>query len=648
MASTISFRISQRLDASLDELMKIAARLSNRDEMTVVALGHRLLAIPPKGVTLGGVSQLNNDGTPLQLCLSMSEKNLGVRLIADPAWRLGLADERFEASLESFNAASEESSEESGAVEMRPLLQRLIDLAKPLDKRVVDQFTRGFFWIGRGLNQPGVAVYHDTKPYGDSAWALAARWLKELLPDARIVDATLDRLREHVSLASVGLEGARAGEARAKIYWRLKTPVRLSALGIDLLDDSAFALFLAEAIGQRDMRLSGTVMSLGFDLSNGEIEDVKIDLCGHCLPQSPREWLTTLDELSETFGLSRFPVYDEILEEGCEVAFLGLGLNRRGQKRLNLYLKPPRQNQSIYDSINNAVDYLLDLQRSDGAWDDYQLPVGRATQWVTAFVGQALADASSCCNRPEARAAAVQAARWLNENRSYAAGWGYNSLTGVDADSTGLAIRLFRKVGLPVEPRDEQRLLAQWREGGGFATYDGPENWGAAHPCVTAVAFLALAPEDRRRLSPELRHYLHRAALPDGTWPAYWWRNHYYSTYHHLILLRELGLRDSFAPTIAETVVPYAASDFEFTYALGIEHLRDPSSPKFNDLLARLLARQHADGGWSGGYNLRVTDPSCARPWEEARGSLYRDMFNTITTGSAVMVLAEVARDSRF
>jgi len=643
MASTISCRISQRLEASLDELMKIAAKLSNQDERTVVTLGHRLLALPPKGAILGGVSQLNNDGTPLQLCLSMSGKKLGVRLIADPAWRLGLADQRFEASLDSFNAASEES----GAIAMRPLWQRLIDLAKPLDKRVVDRFTRGFFWVGRGINLSGVAIYHDTKPYGDSAWALTTSWLKELLSNASTVDSTLDPIREHVNLASVGLEGGRASRARAKIYWRLKTPVRLSALGIDLLDDPAFALFLARAVGPRKMRLSGTVMALGFDLSKGEIEDVKIDLCGHCLPLSPGEWLNTLEELSDSYGLARFPVYNEILEGRCEVAFIGMGLNRSRQKRLNLYLKTPRQRHGygLDNSINNAVDYLLDLQRSDGAWDDYQLPVGRATQWVTAFVGQALADASSYGNRPEARTAAIRAARWLCENRSYTAGWGYNSKTGVDADSTGLVIRLFRKLGLPVEPRDERRLLAQWRKGGGFATYDGPDNWGAAHPCVTAVAFLALAPEDRQRLSTELNDYLHRTMLPDGTWPAYWWRSNFYSTYHHLIMLRELGLYDSFAPE-AETVVPYAASDFELTYAVGIEKLRNHSSQKYNDLLARLLERQHADGGWSGGYNLRVTDPGCAKPWEEARGSLYRDMFNTITTASAVMVLAEVARDS--
>lgn len=636
-------RGSHHPKASIDDLLAIGARLASEREFNVRSLGHSLLAARPDGGGFGGVSQLNNDGTPVQLCLSSSPERIGVRLIVDPAWQLSAPAERYEASLCALN----EACERAGAVAMRPLCQTMLDVARPDDERIVNQFTRGFFWIGVGVGQHGLAVYLDTKPYGDSAWELATLWLEQILPGSPSVRPLLSGLSRLATLASIGIEGKSPVEARAKLYWRLNRPVRLDTLGADLLGDAALSAFLTHVVGQRAMRLSGTVLSLGFKLATGEIEDAKIDLCGHCLVQSPASWLDTLDHLSEMFGLQRFPVLSELLEGHSEVAFLGLGIDRHGGRRLNLYLKPPGLGKTSdpHRRLDAAVEYLLDLQQPDGSWHDYQLPVGRATQWVTAFVGLALAQASAANRLPEARAAAERAAEWLTRTRAYPAGWGYNEKTGVDADSTGLVLRLLRAVGYAVEPRDEQRLLAQWREGGGFAAYNSPHYWGAAHPCVTAVAFMALSSEDRRRLSSELEEYLRRVAQPDGTWPAYWWRTHFYSTYHFMVLLRRLGLQASFSDPVGELATPDDVSAFDLAYAVGIEHLRAPSSQGFAELLARLLERQRADGSWCGGYNLRVTDPSCAQPWIEPQGQLYRDIFGTITTASAVMILSEVTND---
>lgn len=633
-------RVSHHLRASLDGLMAIGAKYASERDFKVRSLGHTLLSARPNGGDFGGISQLNNDGTPFQLCLSSSQEGIGVRLIVDPAWMLRVPAERFKVSV----AALDEACQRAGAVAMRPLCQTMIDVARPDDHKIVDRFTRGFFWIGLGVGRPGVAIYLDTKPYDEGGWELAALWLEKVLPRSVSVRALLSELGKHATLASIGLEGANPVTARAKLYWRLNRPVRLDTLGVDLLRDAAFFSFLARVIGQREMRLSGTVMSIGFDLATGEIEDAKIDLCGHCLMQPTASWVAALDELSAMFGLQRFTVQSELLEGRCEVAFLGLGVDRHERRRLNLYLKPPGLNRisDLDQRITAAVEYLLDLQQPDGSWHDYQLPVGRATQWVTAFVGLALAQASVDDRRPEARAGCERAARWLTRTRTYSAGWGYNEKTGVDADSTGLALRLLRAVGHPVEPRDEQRLLAQWREGGGFATYDGPGYWGVAHPCVTAVAFMALTSEDRCRLSSELDQYLRRVKRSDGIWPAYWWRTHFYSTYHHMTLLRTLGLSGSFADPVGELVIPKDATAFDLAYAVGIEHLRAPSSPLASELLAQLLKRQLPDGSWCGDYNLRVTDPGCTKPWVDPQGQLYRDLFGTITTASAIMVLSEV------
>jgi hypothetical protein len=523
------------------------------------------------------------------------------------------------------------------------------------------RFVRGVCWIGAALGQPGAAVYLDTWPFGRSgAWDFAEEWLHTFLEDGSAAQDAVRRLRPQATLASIGLEGACLRTMRAKLYWRLDRPVRLAELGIGLLKAPELAHFLARAVEQRPMALSGTVFSTGFSLHTGELEDVKLDLCGHCLPREPKAWGELLEGLSTDFGLVPVPVGSDLAERRCELAFLGLGVDRAGDTRLNVYLKEtaephaeprlaPRVEQAEADApLDRAADYLLGLQQPDGSWSDYALPVGAATQWVTAFTGWSLALWSRSAGAPgiraRARAAATRAATWLTEHRAYPAGWGYNERTGVDADSTGLAIRLLRALDLPVSAADEARLLRQWRPTGGFATYDRPDHWGDVHPCVTAVAFPALASERQQELLPALLRYLGRAVRPDGTLPAYWWRSHLYSTYHYLRLMAAL------APGRCLPRPPLPSSDLEhltnleLAYAVGIQHLTEGLRPGAAPLQA-LLQRQQPDGGWSGGANLRVTDPECARPWDTPQGQLYVDLAGTITTASVLLVLSGAGKE---
>ena len=636
--------------APIEALLGISARVSGQPQKLVNTWGKALLVEPSASQACrGGVSILNNDGAPLQVCLSASQDGVSTRLIADPAWNLGVPAERLAAS----RAILEQALGQSGSEGLRPLCQGLFRTLLPTEERALNQFTVGFFWIGVGVGKPGLALYLDAKPYGVQAgWDLANRWLESVLPDASVSRPLIQQLSPHGNLASIGFEGVSPQAARAKLYWRLKQPTQLDQLGIELLGDRAFSVFLTNAIGRRRMNLSGTVMSLGFDLTTGKVKDTKIDLCGHCLPQSTRQWVDLLDHLCDEFSLPYFPVREDILQSRCEVAFIGLGVDDRRRYRLNLYLKTPNLNclpltlgnrdQVLRDHIDRAVNYLVDLQLSDGAWNDYQLPVGRSTQWVTAFIGLALANIGVTVHHPQAQKAAEKAAKWLLENRTYAAGWGYNETTGVDADSTAFALRLLRAMGYPIERKDELCLLQKWRPGGGFATYDGPENWGSVHPCVTAMGFLALNAEDQERLFPELCNYLSRTAQPDGTWPAYWWRNHLYSTYHHLILLRRLGLSHTFGNPVQQTTLRSTPSAFELAFAVGIESFRDVSSTYTKMLLTQLLNQQKPDGRWPGGYNLRVTAPTCAYPWEAPEGELYQDIFGGITSASVLFVLEEM------
>jgi hypothetical protein len=631
-------------------LLAIGARLADMTEGEALSLGQVALGLPlPPGAILGGRSELNNDGDPLQICVSSSASAVRVRLIADPRWCQGRAQERLTASRTALSGVLR--LQPSG---LGPLCDRLLQIAIPQDAEGIARFRRGFCWIGAGLGTNWLGLYVDAKPRGPAGWEVAREWLCSELPDSRPATAFLDSLAEYGELASLALEGSAPDRASLKLYWRLRRPMALSKSYNQLFQDPAFKFFLARTIGARSMRLSGTVFSVGFDAGSGAIAGAKIDLCGHCLPQEPDQWQETLDALSQGIGLKRMPVSGDLLAGRCDVAFLGLGVNAQRQARLNLYLKTPGlkslrlatpacARQGAKERLVRAINYLADLQRTDGSWGDYFLPVGEATQWVTAFAGLALASAARQAFH-EALGPAQRAADWLASARTYPAGWGYNGTTGIDADSTGLALRLFRSLGREVRPEDEQCLLGQWRPGGGFATYNGPGYWAAVHPCVTSVAFLGLSATARLCLLRDLLGYLSRTIRQDGTWPAYWWRNHLYSTFHHRFLLRQLNISEQYPDPSVQATPTDEASPFELAYAVGIEYLRRRPGQYKGELLHRLLDVQKQDGSWEGGFNLRVTEPDCARPWDDPRGTLYADEYSTITTASAITALLEVTR----
>ncbi len=636
----------------IDLLMAVCARLAQRDCGELSAVGWMLLAPRPGGLGhRGGFSELNNDGGPVQACVSHGPGGATTRLLIDPAWYLNDPHARFEASELSLRRALVLSN----AASLSTLADTLVDTMLPADPQLREAYPSSFLWLAVGVGRPGCAAYVDVRPLGDAAWAHLTQWLQQALPDPTPALRTLDILHPHITLSSVGFEGDSPERGRVKVYWRLRQAVSLSALGVGLFNDPLLAAFIASTVGQREMPLSGIVMSAGFDLASGELEDVKIDLCAHCIPLTPAEWVMQLRTLSQALGVSRATYEPDLLARGCEVAFVGMGITKRGEPRMNVYLKPSGleagalSERLLRERIARAAAYLCDLQQADGAFADYRLPVGQATHWVTAFTGLALAEAGKAADLPWATAAAQAAAQSLLEARDYPAGWGYNETTGTDSDSTGFAIRLLRATGHLVTEADKDSLLQRWHPDGGFATYDGPGAWGHTHPCVTAAAYQALDAADRQRLLPALRSCLARTANADGTWPSYWWRTHHYSTWHHLVLLRRLGLNDEYIPLGdgAETAgsdddaLPHA---FELAYAAGIAAFRAPGSARAQRLLRDLLAAQRVDGGFSGSHSLRVTEPSCEKPWIQPTGSLYQDRAGSITTASALFVLSEILR----
>ena len=77
----------------------------------------------------------------------------------------------------------------------------------------------------------------------------------------------------------------------------------------------------------------------------------------------------------------------------------------------------------------------------------------------------------------------------------------------------------------------------------------------------------------------------------------------------------------------------------------GIETLRGRGPAV---LFRELVERQGSDGLWSGGYDLRVTEPDCRQPWIEARGLYYRDQRGLLTSATSVRALAGLIQDTVF
>jgi hypothetical protein len=297
---------------------------------------------------------------------------------------------------------------------------------------------------------------------------------------------------------------------------------------------------------------------------------------------------------------------------------------------------------NLNSAIRDSSEYLLSHQAADGHWEEYALPVGSSDAWVTAYIGLVLQGAKPAGGHTTCHRAVRRAARWLIDQRPYPAGWGYNGQSGPDADSTAHVIGLLRAIGMSEEEGDENWLFQHWQQDGGFATFEGPKAWGCAHTDITPMCFRALRPHHRSQLRAQLLDYLGRTRREDGSWPSYWWRTGFYSSYSCLALLRDLGINLLPPLHLAEMrEIHDISSAFDLAFAVGIASLQGHEALR-SALATDLLRRQRTDGSWAGGAELRVTDSDCFRPWERPQGQLYSDIEGLLSTATCLSILTRL------
>lgn len=277
-------------------------------------------------------SALNNDGSPLELCLSASAKGIGRRLIGDPHLGLDMSL-RVRASLVAarYLMRLTESAGLAGAFDL------LVAHTVPPESSGRKALPNGALWLACAIDESaGFAAYTNIEWCGgpQERWHRAQTWLG-------LDSSAFGALRKHWTPFAAGLEGDRPERAHAKLYFRRAddTGFRLDMLGD--LADPVVDTFCRGVIQGRTLPVSGIVLSAEFALETGRMTGMKVDICGHCTPRPSADWQELLAGIAATARVCPLPL--ENLAPAIEVAFIGIG--RRGDQdyRLNLYLKHPRR-----------------------------------------------------------------------------------------------------------------------------------------------------------------------------------------------------------------------------------------------------------------------------------------------------------------
>jgi squalene cyclase len=297
---------------------------------------------------------------------------------------------------------------------------------------------------------------------------------------------------------------------------------------------------------------------------------------------------------------------------------------------------------AVWPVIDKAITFLRVSRGLDGWWWDFYTRAGFSDEWVTGYVGTALAAV------PDSRASQMAQAAWgkLRSRRRRAAGWGYNKHVPTDADSTLWALHLVEAVGGAPSRRvrrAHEMLARHVLPDGGVATYasEGPirhftrikssismEGWCSAHPCVTAAAALCPAFSGRE----QALDFLCKTQSPDGGWNSYWWCDREYATAHAARALHNQGdpadnahiqdavewARRRVGPdgAVRNNLFP-GGSPFATALALYILALagdRGAVREEASRALDWLLAQQQPDGSWRPTAALRIPPASAADP----------------------------------
>lgn len=304
------------------------------------------------------------------------------------------------------------------------------------------------------------------------------------------------------------------------------------------------------------------------------------------------------------------------------------------------------------ESARRAVEYFGATRERDGSWRDFaEVPVGPSDQWVTAYVGLAVAQV----RQPLANELAQRAATWLEQHRTRD-GWGYNDRAGPDADSTAHAMLLFDALGRGVPREAAEFAIGHQCAHGGFATYRRSDAWGRPHACVTGAVCEALMRAERAFDDEATRRWLAETVTADGGWRAYWWTSSHYATMTNARWLTDDGRsshaldemlrRGADVPKLKGSGASAVRSCFDVACEIEVLRMRGAPRATLEGKLRPLLWRQRADGSWPGSACLVISSPdtNTANAQTTESANVFTDWCSTITTATCLRAVVGYQR----
>lgn len=319
----------------VERLLQAASIMSGIDAEHAESIACAMLGVSDtQHLQTPGKSELNWNGSPLQLLCSLRKNRTVTRLLSDPGCHLADSMARYQAGKTAlFTSLALANAHPLYSVARQTLLHMV-----PTDRAALNSYAAGSLWLAVVLGTPGAALYVAPDP-GAARWEKAREWLLGIARKPDDALTLISTIQNHCFLLGVGIEGASIESLRFKIYWRMTTALPLSAFGVRLLLDPSMIEFLTQALGNQAVAPNMLNFSANFDLMQGTLRDVKVDISWH--NRTRGEALELLDAQAEILGMASpatCNTLDLIEQFGLEIGCIGLGLDTAGEYRINTYV----------------------------------------------------------------------------------------------------------------------------------------------------------------------------------------------------------------------------------------------------------------------------------------------------------------------